>query len=91
MKPHRISIKLTSSDLSDDIRIKDAINNLFKFPSVVRVCVRRLKIDWMFPIEYQLTIWYILCEEWTPEMIFAQTYWGIRTPIEIEKTQEVLP
>ena len=80
--PYKISMKLTSHDLSDDIHIKDALNNLLSFPSMVRVCVQRLKKDYMFPIEYHLTVWYILRGEWTPEMIYAQTYWGGNVGVE---------
>lgn len=72
MKPYKISIKLTSHSLDDDIHIKTALNKLFSHPASVRICVQRLKIDYIFPIQYRLTVWYYLRGDWTPEMWMAE-------------------
>jgi hypothetical protein len=82
MKPYKLSIKLTSHSLDNDIHIKTAINKLIGSPSMVRVCVQRLKQDIMFPISYRLTVWYILREDWTPTMFLADRLGGMGIDIE---------
>lgn len=88
-KPYRLSIKLTSADMNDDIHIQHALNQLFSQPSFVRVCIQRLKTDYMYPIPYRLTVWYYTRDNWTEKMLFAQSFWGCnrveREDVEIEK------
>jgi hypothetical protein len=72
MKIDKISAKLTSHSMEDDTNIKRALNFLFGRPSTVRVCVQRLKKDYVFPIDYKLTIWYVDRGDWTWEMFMAE-------------------
>ena len=62
--------------MNEDIHIQEALKQLFNQPSMVRICIQRLKIDYLFPIQYRLTVWYYLRENWTEEMLYAQSFWG---------------
>ena len=87
-KPYKLSIKLTSSNMNDDIHIREALNQLFSQPSFVRVCIHRLKTDYMYPIPYRLTVWYYTRDNWTEEMLYAQSFWGCnRVEPELQQQQ----
>ena len=75
-KPYRMSIKLTSSDMNEDIHIQLALKQLFSQPSFVRVCFQRLNTGYIYPISYRLTVWYYTRDNWTEEMLEAQSFWG---------------
>ena len=75
-KPYKLSIKLTSSNMNEDIHINDALKQLFSQPSFVRICIQRLNTGYLYPISYRLTVWYYIRENWTEEMLYAQSYWG---------------
>lgn len=89
VKPYKLSIKLTSSDMNEDIHIQEALQQLFNQPSIVRVCIQRLKTDYLFPIQYRLTVWYYTRENWTEKMLFAQSFWGCNRvePEELRSTK----
>ena len=89
-KPYRLSIKLTSENMNEDINIRNALNQLFSQPSFVRVCIQRLNTGYIYPIQYRLTCWYYLREDWTKEMWEAQSFWGC-CRVEPELTSEEVP
>jgi hypothetical protein len=86
MKTEKISIKLTTHNMDHDIHIMNAINHLLGYPSMVRVCIHRLKSDFMFPIPYKLTVWYVNRMDWTPSMFLAERLGG--TGIDIQELSQ---